>query len=214
MSRYGMNKSDVAVFKDEILNYYEFEIKNNRTEITKVNPYFLNILKYLIDMFALKRKITSVSFDEEEEFLKLIYTNHTDNEYMLAYSKLMNNNPNFNEKYYYSKINELDVTKEFNKTISMNLNLEALNYVGVNLSNVNNLSNEELASAKSAAYKYFSVDSTKASRDEELASKVAALKKINEKTITSGNGYVDILLLMSVIVTSLSVIAIIAFTVF
>ncbi len=214
LSRYGMNKSDVALFKDEVLNYYEFEIKNNHTEINTVNPYFINIIKYLIDMFALKRINSSVSFDEEEQFLNLIYTTHTTNEYMLAYSKLMHNDPNFNEKYYYSKINELDVTKEFNKTISMNLNLEALNYVGVNLSNVNDLSSEELANAQNAAYKYFSVDSSKASRDEDLASKLQALKTLNSKTITSGNGYVDILLLMSVIVTSLSVIAIIAFTIF
>ena len=214
LSRYGMNKSDVALFKDEVLNYYDFEIKNNRLEIKEVNPYFLNIIKYLIDMFSYKRKNSQVSFDEEENFLSLIYTTHTKNEYMLAYGRLMNNNANFNEKYYYSKINELDVTKEFGQTINMNLNLEALNYVGVNLSNVNDLNTKELASAKDAAYKYFSVDASKASRDEDLESKLKALKNLNSKTITSGNGYVDILLLMSVIVTSLSVIAIIAFTVF
>ena len=37
--------------------------------------------------------------------------------------------------------------------------------------------------------------------------------KMHGKKLTSGNGYVDILLLMSVIVTSLSVISIIIFTI-
>ena len=37
--------------------------------------------------------------------------------------------------------------------------------------------------------------------------------KLYGKRLTSGNGYVDILLLMSVIVTSLSIIAIIVFNI-
>ena len=213
LARYGMNKSDVALFKDEVLNYYEYEIKNNSETVKVVNPYFESILKYLIDMFALKKKNASISFVEEENFLKLIYTTHTTNSYMLSYSYLMNNDVNFLEKYYYSKINELDVTKELNETISMNLNLEALNYVGVNLSNINNLNEKELANANNAAYKYFNVDASKVSRDVDLNSKLKGVKN-NKLSLSTGNGYVDILLLMSVIVTSLSVVAIFAFTVF
>ena len=214
LSKYGLSKSDIAIFISDLFNFYKLEEENKKRVIKVKNPYFKNILKQLVDMFTLKRKTVGVNYIDEEEFLELCYTSHTKNPYRLSYNYLMSDDINFIEKYYYSKINELDVTKELSKTINMNLNLEALNYVGVNLSNVNDLNTKELASAKDAAYKYFSVDASKASRDEDLESKLKALKNLNSKTITSGNGYVDILLLMSVIVTSLSVIAIIAFTVF
>ena len=56
------------------------------------------------------------------------------------------------------------------------------------------------------------VDKESINRDEML-SKAMDYYKLYGKRLTSGNGYVDILLLMSVIVTSLSIIAIIVFNI-
>ncbi len=214
LSKYGMSNSDVALFKEELLSYYNFEIANNKDTIKVKNPYFKTILKYLTDMFVLKKKSTSVSYEDEETFLELVYTTHTKNPYRVSFSYLMNEDPTFIEKYYYSKLNELDVTKDLSKTINMNLNLEALNYVGVNLSNLNNLSEKDLITAKDATYNYFSVDADSPMRDQELQDKLVSLKEVKYPKLTSGNGYVDILLLMSIIVTSFSVISIIFFAYF
>ena len=65
--------------------------------------------------------------------------------------------------------------------------------------------------AKNEAYNYFMVDATSPSRDDDLESAINNFKNYGKK-VTTGNGYVDILLLMSVIVTSFSVIAIIIFS--
>ena len=133
--------------------------------------------------------------------------------YRIAYNYLMSDDPNFIEKYYYSKLNEMDVTREIalEKTINGNLNLEALNYLGINLSNLKNMSNEEIMKSQNKAYEYFEVDAESPKRDQDLKEAIDYYK-IHGRKLTSGNGYVDILLLMSVIVTSLSVISIIIFS--
>ena len=129
-----------------------------------------------------------------------------------SYNYLVSENPLFIEKYYYSKLNEMEVTRDLTKTINLPLNLEALNYVGVNLTNLKNMSEEELAQAQNKAYDYFDVDADSLKRNEQLENSLEYLKNYGKRKITTGNGYVDILLLMSVIATSFSVFAIIIFS--
>ena len=213
LCRYGITNSEIALFKDDFLRAYEFEEDNKSRKIKLRNPYFTTIQKYLVNMFVAKKKNQEVSLLEEEKFLDLIYSTHTKNPYRISYNYLNSDDVNFIEKYYYSKLNELDITRELtlDKTISGNLNLEALNLLGLNLSNLKNMSNEEINEAQNKAYEYFEVDAQSINRDSEL-NKAVDYYKLYGKKITTGNGYVDILLLMSVIITSLSVISIIIFS--
>lgn len=212
LGKYGMNKSDIALFKEEVLSFYNLD-KDNDQNASKLNSYFKNILKYLVDMFVAKSKVVGVSYQDEEQFLELIYTSHTTNPHRVSFNTQVNGDVNFIEKYYYSKINDMDMTKDLSKTISDNINLEALNYLGVNLSNISSMSNEDLQKAQNNAYKYFDVDVYSPTRDEDLKNSINNLNSFNvKKHVTSGNGYVDILLLMSVIATSMSIIAIIVFS--
>lgn len=214
LSKYGVDKESIALFKEEFLAFYEFDLKNDKRTIKLQNPHFKNVLKYLIDMFVAKKKNGKVSFNEEEKFLELIYTTHTKNAYRISYGYLNMDDTMYTEKYYYSKLNEMDMTRELNldKTIRTKLNLEALNVIGVNLSNLENMSESDIEKAKNKAYNYFEVDPNSATSEEELTEKIEFYKMYGKK-VTSGNGYVDILLLMSVIVTSFSVIAIIIFNI-
>ncbi len=212
LTKYGMSITDVHLFKDELFNYYNFECNNESKEIKEKNPYFIPVLKYLVDMFVAKKNNYGITYEEEETFLELAYTSHTTNPYRVSYNYLVCDNPLYIEKYYYSKINSLEVTKDLSKTINLPLNLEALNYVGVNLTNLKNMSDAEIAQAQKDAFNYFQVDATSANRNELLENSLEYLKTYGKRKITTGNGYVDILLLMSVIATSLSVFAIIIFT--
>ncbi len=211
LAKYGMSRADIAIFKEEFLNYYKFEEENNNGKIKFKNPYFKNVLKYLVDMFIFKKNSVEVTYQEEEMFLDLAYTSHTKNPYRVSYNYLASEDPQYIEKYYYSKVNQFDVTSDLSKSISTNLNLEALKYVGVDLSSLKNMSKDEIENAKNEAYNYFMVDATSPSRDDDLESAINNFKNYGKK-VTTGNGYVDILLLMSVIVTSFSVIAIIIFS--
>lgn len=158
LAKYGMSRADIAIFKEEFLNYYKFEEENNNGKIKFKNPYFKNVLKYLVDMFIFKRNSVEVTYQEEEMFLDLAYTSHTKNPYRVSYNYLASENPQYIEKYYYSKVNQFDVTSDLSKTISTNLNLEALKYVGVDLSSLKNMSKDEIENAKNEAYNYFMVE--------------------------------------------------------
>lgn len=212
LAKYGMNKSDLALFKEEFLNYYQFEQTNKKRKIRIPNPYFKSTLRYLIDMFVAKKKNSEVGYLEEEEFLDLIYTDHTKNPYRISDRYFMLDDVMYAEKYYYSRLNEFDVTKEVNldQTLRMNLNLEAFQAMGIGLSNLSRMSSSEILKAKEEAYQYFEVDADSVNREEELKEKLQQYK-MHGRPVTTGNGYVDILLLMSVIITSLSVLAIIIF---
>ncbi len=212
LTKYGMKKSDITLFKEEFLNYYLYEIQNEKQPIKKSNPYFLSTLKYLIDMFTMKKKTVSVSFNEEEEFLELAYTTHTKNPYRLSYTYLMEIDPNTIEKYYYSKLNDVEITREFSKTISDKINLDALNIMGIGLTNLENMDNEDIAKATKDAYDYFDIDAEKPNRDTKLNEAVDYFKKFGINKVTTGNGYVDILLLMSVIVTTISILVVLFFS--
>lgn len=211
LGKYGKSKIDITSFLEEILTYYEFEIKNKNSKIKFKNPSFIKIQKYLVEMFILKKKNGNASFDDEEKFLDLIYSSQTKNPYRMSYWYLKCDNPQFIEKYYYTLLNDQEVTRvDLDETINASLNLEALNYLGINLSNLKNMSNKEIAEAKNEAYRYFEVDSNSPMRDDDLK-KAVDFYKMHGQKLTSGNGYVDILLLMSVIITSLSIVAIIIF---
>lgn len=214
LGKYGISSSELAEFKEELLKFYVFESDNEKRKIKLQNPYFKTVLKHLIDMFVVKKKNDKVSFSDEEKFLELIYTSHTKNAYRISYAYLMLDDVMYTEKYYYSKLNEVEMTREIDldKTIRTSLNLEALNMIGVTLSNLENMSAKDIEKAKNEAYNYFEVDATSQKREEELNEKINYYRMYGKK-VTSGNGYVDILLLMSVIVTSFSVIAIIIFNI-
>lgn len=211
LAKFGVPKSDIALFKDDFLNFFEFAINSENQIYKKPNPYFKRVQKYLIDMFIAKKNNGDVSMEEEEKFLDLIYSTHTTNPYRISYAYLMQADLIETEKYYYTKLNELDMTKELSKTINENLNLEALNILGINLSNLKDMSNTAILKAQNAAYEYFEVDATDLKREDKLNDALNYYKKYGKK-VTTGNGYVDILLLMSVIVTSFSIIAIIIFS--
>lgn len=208
LSKYGVSKTDIALFKEDFLNYYNFELENNNQKLKTKNPYFKIILKYLVKLFVAKRKSISVSFQEEEEFLDLIYTTHTKNPYRLSYNYLMEGDSLYIEDYYYNALNEMDMTKDLGKPIDIDINLDALEQIGVNLTNLTNMSNKEVNEAKNKAYQYFEIDATSPSKNQELEYSLDYFKTYGKK-VTSGNGYVDILLLMSVIATSFSIILII-----
>lgn len=209
LSKYGVNKSDILNMFEELLLYYKIESEDYNKKFKRKNPHFTKVQEYLVDMFIMKKRNSQVSYQEEEEFLELIYTTHTKNAYQISYNYLVSNDPGFIEKYYYSKLNNQDVTRvDLDKTISKNINLEALNFMGINLSNIHNLSESEIMDAQDGAYRYFDIDVDSTNRDEELKKAMNYYKTYGRK-VTTGNGYVDILLLMSVIATSISIIVII-----
>lgn len=168
---YGYNLTDVYLFRDALLSFYQEDKENKKAKYQKPITFFQSVIEYLIDMFIMKKKNTNVDYLEEEKFLELIYVNNVD-AYRYSYKYLMDKN-NLTEKYYYTKLNGFDITKTFNMEI------------------------EDL----------------KIFNNQEKTTMIDEIKNLFKTKLTSGNGYVDILLLMSVIATSFSIISILVFSI-
>lgn len=171
---YGYNYTNIALFKEDLLNFYKEDIANRQEKYQKPILFFQNVMESLIDMFILKKKNYPVNYQEEEAFLDLIYINNVD-PYRYSYKYLMDKD-NFIEKYYYTKLNDFDITK----TIKLNVPDITENY--------------------------------QVKEENQFLDNLRHILK-DRKTLTTGNGYVDILLLMSVIFTSFSIISILIFSI-
>jgi len=109
---------------------------------------------------------------------------------------------------------KLEIIEGLQDTLIVNnnetVNLEALSYVGINLTNIKEMDNEDINEAKNDAYKFFKVDPGSPNREEKLSKSIEKYKLRNE--LVPSSGYVNILLLMSVIVTSISTLIIFLLT--
>ena len=123
LSRYNISTNQIKTLYNEIQSYYSIY----KDSPNSPNPYFKYILEILIDMFIAKKTNTIVKYDEEEKFLDLAYTTSTKNAFRISYLYLIGESPLYFEKYYYTKINNFEVTKEYNLSKTMINELTSLN---------------------------------------------------------------------------------------
>ena len=80
------------------------------------------------------------------------------------------------------------------------------------MDDLNKMDNNELERVNHQIYDYFKIRENAINKEYLLEKAIEALERENNK-ITSGNGYVDILLVMSIICTIIMVVGIITFVV-
>lgn len=210
LMKYGMNKDSLAEFKLLLDGFYRIERKNMSSIKREENIYFIETQKKLIDMFNLKRFNYGVTEDERKEFFDLLYTPGTSNALRLSYNFL--NAANIYEIAEYFKVAMAKEEKKEEEKKDL-LSLEAYKLFGINLTSLSKMNNEEIMKINSNIYKSFDISENAINKDYLLEESIKALKTKNTP-ITTGNGYVDILLVMSVIVTTLMVVVIFGTLVF
>ena len=77
---------------------------------------------------------------------------------------------------------------------------------------ISQLDEQTLGQLNNKILNFFKIDPNEVEKNERLKEAISYYQRYGN-SITTGNGYVDILLLMSVIVTSFSVLAIIIFNI-
>ena len=80
------------------------------------------------------------------------------------------------------------------------------------MDNIDTMSSEELDKVNHQVYDYFKIRENAINKEYLLEKAIDAYEKEKNK-VTSGNGYVDILLVMSVICTTVMLISVVAFLV-
>ena len=207
LMKYGLNKESISEFKRLLDGFYRIERKNMASLKKEINIYFIDVQKRLIDMFNLKRLSYGVTEDMRKEFFDLLYTPGTSNALRLSYNFLNAENIYEIAEYFKESMQiQKSVAKENDKEKDL-LPFETYKLFGINVSDLSKMNESEVNKINSEIYESFDIKENAINKDYLLEESIKAYK-MQRNLITTGNGYVDILLVMSVIVTTLMVVVI------
>ena len=198
LMKYGANKETIDNFKRLLGGFYVIEKRNKTSLRREDNIYFIEVQKILIDLFNLKRFNYGVTNEESKSFFDLLYTPGTSNALRLSYNYL--NAPDVYEiaEYYKSETEKNVQNEEKEKKDLLSFDLYKLFNVSIN--DLSKMTSDEVKLLNSNIYKSLDISENAINKDYLLKEKFKELTKPKE-AMTSGNGYVDILLVMSIIVT-------------
>lgn len=191
--KFGFSQKKLNDFKSSLEKYDEIGEEGK-------NPYFVKIEKYLIDMFA--KKITNVSMNKEEmeNFEKLLYLSTNPNEIMQRDLNRNTQNKTLIDEYYQSKIFEASHHFKLLPYKKNTLLPEAYTVLGYTLESIASMDEITLNNLNNQIFSFFHIEISDQNKMNRLKEAVSYYKKYGN-ALTSGNGYVDMLLLVSVIAT-------------
>lgn len=208
LAKFGYDKTDINVFLSNLQLFDDFERLNENNNVKKKNPYFLIIEKDLINMLIKKKLNFFITEHELKVFYDLLYTPNSTNPLRVSYNYLMSNNEWEIDNYFKTEMrNNVKVVLPKEKHL---LNPKAYEILNYNVEDIKNMSETEINKINSLVFDYFKIRENAINKEYLLEKAIEAMEREKDK-ITSGNGYVDILLVLSVIVTIVMVVGIIAF---
>ena len=92
------------------------------------------------------------------------------------------------------------------------LNVKAYELLNYSFDDIKNMDSSDVDKVNSQVYDYFKIRENAINKEYLLDKAIEAIERENNK-VTSGNGYVDILLVISVICTALMILGIVVFMV-
>lgn len=193
MMKYGNKLDNIKTFFSNLENF--IKTKNNK----KGNNYYTLIQKEIIDMYYQKNGSIKINDKEINEFFKLLWTTKNSDYYKQSLNYLYSLNPNEIEKYFKEKFVKKNVVKEEKKDL---LSLDAYKILNYDIENIRKMSNNKIQEINKEVYKSFDIDSNTLNKEYLLSEKIKSYKSFSNP-VTTGNGYVDILLIMGVIVTTI-----------
>ncbi len=200
--KYGYSHNDLILFKNTIQLFYNNE-KNNIVP----NTEFILIEKMLINMFMLKKVNFEITLEEEKSFKELLYSPFSSNELIISYNYLHASDENEIISYFdeQNKINQ----KIISETPKHLLSPEAYKVVNKNYTDIYLLSAEDIEKINDEIYEKLEVKKN-AINFEYLFDKALYNFFHKDDKISSGNGYVDILLILGIVCTIVMIILIIS----
>lgn len=210
LMRFGYSASSLEIFFSNLQQYYDIEKENETKKIKIKNEYFILVQKDLIDMLIAKKLNFYVTEKEIKEIYDLLYTPFSKNPLRVSYNFLTAPDVLEIDKYFKKQLKEnVKIIKPQEKHY---LNIKAYEILNYSMDDLNKMDNNELERVNHQIYDYFKIRENAINKEYLLEKAIEALERENNK-ITSGNGYVDILLVMSIICTIIMVVGIITFVV-
>ncbi len=207
LMKYGSNLEKINNLKRLIDGYLKIEEKNKNGVEKEENIYFIEIQKEIIDLFTLKRVNYGVSESEQKLFFDLLYTPGTSNVLRQSINYQYASDIYEVAKYYKEK-SAIQGKDSKEKKELLNFNVYREFNIGIN--DLSKMSNSQIQSLNKQIYQAFDIKDNTMNKENILNEKLNEINK-SRRLLTTGNGYVDILLIMSVIVTTIMVITVVSF---
>ena len=210
LAKYGYSKNDLEMFLSDLQVYYDIEKENENKMIKIKNPYFITVQKELIDMLIAKKLNYNLKEKEVQDFYSLLYTPYSKNPLQVSYNFLMADDVLEIDNYFKKQMKEnVKVVVPREKHL---LNVKAYELLNYSMDQINNMDASEVDRVNHQVYDYFKIRENAINKEYLLDKAIEAIEREQNK-VTSGNGYVDILLVMSIICTVIMVVGIITFIV-
>lgn len=203
LKKFGLTNEELEEFKQELLT---FQQNQGNDDICK--DIFLEVQKKLVDMFVLRKSHVLVSDENIDQFKELLYTKGDTNPFKFALYNKYTPNSDTILHYLSSKLFLIKHDFVLNENKEITLRADAYQLAGFNAVEVMNMKEEEIININNKVYHFFRIKDTDINKRGRLEEAIEYYKKYGN-TITSGNGYVDLLLLLSIIATGLMVVVLI-----
>lgn len=210
LSKFGYSKTDVEVFLSNLQLFLDFEKENEKRSVKNKNPYFIIIQKELVDMLIKKKLNFYLTEAEVIEFYDLLYTPYSKNPLRVSYNFLQASDVLEVDRYF--KIQMKENIKVILPKEKHYLNVKAYELLSYSFDDIKNMDSSDVDKVNSQVYDYFKIRENAINKEYLLDKAIEAIERENNK-VTSGNGYVDILLVISVICTALMILGIVVFMV-
>lgn len=211
LSKYGASNELILKLKSTLSQYLLIETKNMHQLTKENNSYFIEVQKCIIDLYNIKRTTYGVTENESREFFDLLYTPGTSNALRLSYNYLNAENIYEIAEYYKTSMEQQVEEEETPKKDLLGFDVYKL--FNISIADLSKMDNTEVDSLNKQIYKSLDISENAINKEYLLDEKIRQLTN-QQNPITTGNGYVDILLIMSVIITTLMVVVIFVTLVF
>lgn len=193
ITKFGYSKQRLSEFK---IAFQEF-LENER--VGKENyKNFVFLSKQIIDMFFYKMKSLGKNEEEIQRFYQQLSSFET------KFFETILKKKTIVKEYYESRLYELRHPYVLVREEVEMLSREAYEIAGYNYNTILTLKPSELLNVNQKVYAFFKVKMEDENRLERLRDAVTYYRRYGN-IITSGNGYVDLLLLVSILATTLLV---------
>lgn len=208
LAKFGYSLENLETFFNNLQLFYEIDRKNEKLTIKKDNPYFVEIQKQLVDMLICKKLNFHLTEKEVVEFYSLLYTTSTKNPLRVSFNYLTAPKVTEVEDYFKKQMREnVKVIESQEKDF---LNMRAYEILNYNLEDIKIMDNERLEKINHQVYDFFKIRENAINKEYLLEKAIEAYEREKNK-VTSGNGYVDILLVMGAMCTIAMIISILTF---
>ena len=200
LTKFGFPLEKLDDFKKQFTEFVKSEQNNEKPNIP-----FIKIEKTLILMFFYRHKDTPMPPEEQQKILNLLYLPTNQNQKIQSDLANYTTNPLELTNYFQSVNYEFSHNFTIQEEQRTMLIHDAYQLLGYTMDRIENLTDQDLAEVNKQVYNFFQVDIDAQDKEELLIKAVNYYKRYGNR-ITSGNGYIDFLLFLSIIATAIFIV--------